>query len=109
MNCYQNSPPDTKKKSPVRTTPDFVESDKNQNEGVSCLREIIHYDNSNCQAPKLNVSRAPQPYKNQIPIICLMLQANMRMASDPARYGSHHLIWLSLYSLKNNLKWEGRR
>lgn len=33
----------------------------------------------------------------------LMLQAEERMESDLAGYGSHFLIWLSLYSLKFGL------
>lgn len=41
------------------------------------------------------------------PIQQLINQADRRMESDPARYGDHFLIWLSLRALKNGLPWPG--
>lgn len=41
------------------------------------------------------------------PIQQLINQADRRMESDPARYGDHFLIWLSLHALKNGLPWPG--
>lgn len=61
--------------------------------------QFIKVDSS-CQIP-------PSREKNLTAIDILMLQAEAFMESNATRFADHFQIWLSLFFLKNRLRWPG--